>query len=327
VKAVLAGITAIADHPDEITNRFNIIRILEDIAFQSNLLALNVGLMVSRAQPEHAVLQKPLCNKFYHLAQLAAIKTSKIVEFFAELTALIFADIQKNLRDKVQKLIEKAHEAVEEIIGYSYIKDEVEIIAKELSSTPMDKITISGLESLLFRVNILSFAAKTDIFRIPQDKIQFEKLIIFRDTLLETIEFYNSINFSVTSMFSENQADSSTDRSLSGFRSAAFQMNILLFYTRGEVSQEKLGKITNVAQKAELDKICQTMNRLIHSAHNAADGADGARCEAFAQDLEDLASQMAGAADNLEKHGQPIRFLGEQVAALAERVKEDVGQR
>ena len=65
VKGILERITAISERPDEIGGRFAIIKVIEEIAFHSNLLALNAGLMVSREQSE----QWPLCEKYLELAQ------------------------------------------------------------------------------------------------------------------------------------------------------------------------------------------------------------------------------------------------------------------
>lgn len=93
VQDVLERITTIAERPDEITNRFSILHVITDTAFESNLLALNVGLTVSRAQPAHAAAQNPMCQKYLALANAAVLKASKITEFFNELSALIFDDV------------------------------------------------------------------------------------------------------------------------------------------------------------------------------------------------------------------------------------------
>jgi len=77
VKGILERITAISERPDEIGGRFAIIKVIEEIAFHSNLLALNAGLMVSREQSE----QWPLCEKYLELAQTCVLKANKVAQF------------------------------------------------------------------------------------------------------------------------------------------------------------------------------------------------------------------------------------------------------
>ncbi|MDR1692740.1 MAG: helix-turn-helix transcriptional regulator, partial [Oscillospiraceae bacterium] len=59
---ILTRVAAIAGHPDEITNRFTIIKAVEDIAFLSNVMALHVGLTAARGRPEDAKAMQPLCG-------------------------------------------------------------------------------------------------------------------------------------------------------------------------------------------------------------------------------------------------------------------------
>jgi AraC family transcriptional regulator len=126
VQSALGRITAIAENPDEITNRFSILRVLTDNAFESNLLAFNVGLMVSRMQPEHAVPQNSMYKKYYSLAAAAQLKASRITDFFNELSALISEDIKKSYNEKIIQVVEVAKPAIASVVGYENIKFELE---------------------------------------------------------------------------------------------------------------------------------------------------------------------------------------------------------
>ena len=60
LKTYLERVSIISQHPDKISARFIIINAIEDIAFKSNVTALNAGLMISRAAPEHKEAFKTL---------------------------------------------------------------------------------------------------------------------------------------------------------------------------------------------------------------------------------------------------------------------------
>jgi len=151
VKEVLERISVITEHPDEITDRFTIIKVIEDIAFKSNLLAFNVGLMVSRGQPDHIEIQWPLCIKYLELAQAASIKSEKIAGFFNELSSLIFNDMRRTAADKMSDVISKGKAAIDSIIGYENTKNEVSYLLNCLS-VPLDEITVPLLEDSLFQI-------------------------------------------------------------------------------------------------------------------------------------------------------------------------------
>lgn len=170
-RSVLEHIAAIAERPDEITNRFAIIKVIEDIAFQSNLLAFNVGLMVSRGQPEHIKIQWHLCEMYLELARMAILKSGKIAGFFNELSALIFEDMRKVATEKINEVIMKGKDAADGITGYENIKGEVNNVILCLS-VPIDAVTVSLLEDNLLKLHIISFAADMDVCRNPNDHVK-----------------------------------------------------------------------------------------------------------------------------------------------------------
>ena len=97
LKDVIKRVSSIAEHSDEITNRFNIIHAIEDISFMTNIMALHIALTSSRNTPERYAEDQPLCDQYIELARNSAITTGKITTFFNELSSLIFDDIRKRL--------------------------------------------------------------------------------------------------------------------------------------------------------------------------------------------------------------------------------------
>ena len=222
VNDVLNRIASIAQHPDEITTRFAIMGIMQDIAFQTNLLAFNVALMVSRGQPEHVKAQWPLREKYYAFAATAMMKTEKIAQFFNELSSLIFDDMRKAAAAKINDVIEKGHTAAESITDYENIRFEVKNLVGRISGIPLEDVTVSDFENAFFQLDIIAFAAEMDVSRNPADKDQFEGLAAFKNSIAEAIDFFASI-------IKPEAAPEKTQNI--ALQDIAFQGNILLFYT------------------------------------------------------------------------------------------------
>lgn len=310
VKGVLEHITTIAEHPDEITNRFAIIRVIEDISFQSNLLAFNVNLMVSRGQPEHICIQKVLCDKYDDLAQAARLKAGKIAQFFNELSSLIFEDMRASADEKLQVIIRKGSAAADSIIGYAYIKDEVVNVVHGLSAIHLEEISVSQLEDCLFRLNIISFTADMDVFRNPKDKALFDGLAAFKESLSDAISFFQTLV--------KLESNPVLERTLpKHFKEIVFQENILLFYTRGEVSYEKLGHLLDNEQKAAFNEICDKINSLILFTHKATEESAYRR---IADRLYEINSSLTKESDKLKERGGAVRFIAGEFKELADSV-------
>ena len=306
VKGVLDRITSISERPDEISSRFAIIKVIEDIAFHSNLLAFNAGLMVSREQSE----QWLLCEKYLELARTCVLKANKVSRFFSELSSLIFEDMRKAAAQKIQAVIQKGKAAEENIVGYSYIKHEVASLVNELSSIPCEEITVSRLEDCLFKLDIFSFAADMDVSRRPDHKAIFEGLTEFKESVSETIDFFQTLVRPETIPVLER-----TGRTR--FTDIAFQGNILLFYTRGEVSDEKLGQLLSDEQKSAFGVICNIINNCIQLALNANEETAN---KAIADMLYDIHSDMVIEADKLKERGGAVRFIAGEFKGLADNV-------
>jgi len=309
-KDVLEQISVIAENPDEITNRFAIIKVIEDIAFQSNLLTFNIGLTVSRGQSEHIHAQRPLCEKYLELTRSSVIKASKIAQFFNELSALIFEDMRKSAAEKIRTAIQKGNAAAGGIIGYSYIKDELEVVVGELSKIPLEDVTVSLLEDCLTKLGIISFAAAMDILRNPKDKALFDGLAEFESSLAETVIFFKTL---VKPEDNPILARSNREH----FMDITFQLNVLLFYTKGEVSHEKLGNLLDGGQKAAFDTICDKISTAIQFARNAAGETT---YKEVAGRLYEVTSDMAYESGKLNEHGGAIKFLADEMRNLADHI-------
>jgi hypothetical protein len=306
-KGVLDQISAITKHPDEITNRFAIIKIIEDVAFKSNLLAFNVGLTVSRGQPKHVEIQWHLCEKYLELARVAVIKTKKIVGFFNELSSLIFDDMRKAAADKMSDVIIKGRSAVDSIVGYENTKAEISNLLVCLS-VPLDEISFSLLEDNLFKLQIISFAADIDICRTPNDKPMFDKLAVFKESLKEAVGFFQTLVRPESNPILELTVDKF-------FQDIAYQGNIMLFYFRGEI--EKINGLLSDGQREAFAEICDKINDYIRFAHNSTDEM---AFKPIAEMLYSIYSDMITQADDLGNLGGAVRFLANEFKGFADNV-------
>jgi hypothetical protein len=185
-----------------------------------------------------------------------------------------------------------------------------------IASTPVEDISVPDLEDYMFRLSIISFAADMDAFRSPRDKQMFEGIAAFQEKLSEAIDFFR--------LLIKPESDSATEPAPNKYlQDIAYQGNILLFYTRGEVSHEKLGHMLNDAQKAAFENICDKINDFIQYTHKVA-GATEAAGNAEHRDIADMLyginADMLKAADDLDGFGGAIRFLAEEFRAFADRI-------
>jgi AraC family transcriptional regulator len=302
-------ITNIAEHPDEITNRFWIVKIIEDTAFTSNLLAFGVNLTVSRSLPEHIAEQKPLCEKYIELAKMQVDNVSNAIQFFNELSKLIFDDMRKSVSEKITDIISKGRTAAGCITGYSYIKNELEGLINTFSETPVEKISISLLEDYYFKLNIISFAAYIDVFRNPDDKIMVENLKVLGESFSEAIEYMKTLPKPESNPIIETTVKKQ-------FADIAYQVNVLLFFIRGEIDEKKLGAFINDTQKSAFNAICEKMNEAIQLAHNATEQTEFKK---ISDRLFEIKSDLMTQAEILKERGGAVEYLSCEIGYMAER--------
>lgn len=267
LQKTLEQMTAIAQHPDEICARFMLMKAIEDVAFQMNLTAFQTSLTVARAKPEHRELFRPLCGKYSELAKKSRMKAEKIAIFFNELAAMIFEDMRNNAAQRIKTTAARGRETAEHLknggdAACAYITDEITAIADEISSLPPDKVTISRMEDILFRLRIVSFAADADLFRAPLYQEAFRSISAFVESLEETVEFLRNLPNAADGAGAGTEFRSLERTMEKEYSALATQGNILLFYIRGEM--QKLGSARlKKEQKAAFDLICSDINTAI----------------------------------------------------------------
>lgn len=309
---VLQRITDIAQRPDEISARFMLIKAVENAAFLSNVTNFQAGLMAARAKPEQRAALQPFCRKYGLLAQNARIKAEKTAEFLQELAALIFQDMKKGARQRIESAAEAGLAAAKALsehseLPYSYIAQELINLASEIGETPLEKLDVYQLENTLLRLDIIALAAGMDTLRAPEHQLLFSGIPAFKGQLLEALEFFQNLPDGAV----QARTDTGNSAGLGGgakkYEDMAFQGNILLFYLQGEI--QKLGSLLNGCQQAALSAVCSELDRAIHLIRQAED--DKAAKEA-AGIFQRVYAAIEGQAKKLGIYGGPIRFIAEE---------------
>jgi hypothetical protein len=175
-------------------------------------------------------------------------------------------------------------------------------------SVPLDEITFSLLEDSLFRLQIISFAVDIDIFRSPNDKPLFDNLAVFKDSLKEAVEFFQTLI--------KPESNPIPERSVHKFfQDIAYQGNIMLFYFRGEI--EKMNGLLNDRQREAFAEICDKINDYIKLAHKSSDET---AFKPIAEMLYSIHSDIITQADDLGNLGGAVRFLANEFKGFADSV-------
>ena len=91
----------------------------------------------------------------------------------------------------------------------------------------------------------------------------------------------------------------------------------MLFYTKGEVSDEKLGRLLSDEQKAAFGVICNKISNCIQLALNANEET---AYKKIADMLYDIHTDMIMEADKLKERGGAVRFIAGEFKGLADNV-------
>lgn len=311
-KFLIDRIASLTKNPDEITNRFSILDIFDETMFKVNVLTLHVNVtMLGRMSPEHAKIAKPICDMYTGLARTSELNAQILVGFLRELASLVIEDIKKTATQKIKEAALIGRTAADHIIGYDYIKDEIERMVNGLSSTPLDKITLHQLDDYLLSIHILSFSIMTDALSSNgTHKTMFEDIETFRESLKESADFLRSIK--------RLDIPERKFNPLLILSNIAFQNNILLFYLKSEISHKKLGSLLDDEQIAAFGTISskfESVNKL------SLEASDRAAFKEIANRLSIIHADMTAESDKLKEHGGAVKLLADTVGKLADKVK------
>lgn len=315
LQGILKRISEIPRCPDEISNRFLLMRTMEDTAFRSYVLSLQVGLTVSRAQPAHREAFRPICDRYRSFAKDAEVKVDKLVAFYKELVSLIFSDMRENAKQLLQTAVEKGTAAASILTSnkeypYAYLADEITRITDTLSALPFDDVTLSLLEDCKFQLDVISSTADIDAIRTPSHKQLFDSILVFRESITEAAEFFQLLSAILSQTRSEAETPSpSSDSPSRSYKSRAWKINILLFYLKGEL--QKLGASRlNAEQRAAYDTICHELDLIIQNIETASTGSASSHID---EAIKNTYNKLIVQADNLEVYGSAIQYLAEEL--------------
>jgi len=310
VNSVLSRITSIADNPDEITNRFAIVKVVEDAAFESNLLACGVSMTVARSAPEHKAIQEPIRLEYMKLAGTLSENAGRTLQFLNELTTLIIDDMRKSSIEKINEIKNNGQNIIDSIDGYDYIKNEITNLVKWIEDMPIDEISTQVLDDFLFSLNIIIFAAEVDEMRQGSEIPGFKSLTVLKDSLSDAISFFDTLVKPDSGQYMEH----TTEKQLQDY---AFMCNILLFFLRGELDEHKLGAIIDETQKTSFNEICNNLDSVIKRLNNSTDTST---TKEIANVLYGIKTDLINQAEILGDKGGVIEYLSCEIGNVAERV-------
>ena len=322
IKAVLERVANIAEYPDEINNRFDIIQTLEDCAFMFNIMAFHAAVnAVGRMGTEETDIHAPLSERIRDLAYQSAMKCKKIHTFLNELSALIFEDMRQTAAGKIQDVVAKGKAASEPIARYyPYIHNEIMRIVTMLSDMSIKQITARLLDDCAFMAKVVAFSADIDVLRSGgKDAELFAGYPAFVESLENARDFFGSLPVSMP----EPSAPSAKSEWAKFLDDIAFQCGILLFYLRGEIE-----KITGVRMnvegflkeepKAAFYDMADTLQGCVDTAKRADDPS---AFQTIAQEVQSVHDAMMVEVEKMGLHGGAFRVIAGELGTMAKKVE------
>jgi AraC-like DNA-binding protein len=330
------NINAMVERPNEINKRFELIKIIDDIAFWVNLLTLNINIYIARAKEEHAERYKPVCERYQQLAFISAENSNKIAEIFQELAGLIFNDMKekglaslRQIADQIKEVYEYGFHMHKEIIGYDFIADEIENLSEDIRksyvqltdsfkgnfdaalSTAVNIVKV--FDSYMLRINILSFSTPFELARNIQDECT-------KSMVTNIKKFEEKLNQAMAA-FAEHLNEAENDFRLIEVKSETIerneknicqdivsQCNILAFYTKGEVS--KLSKLLDDNDKKGFENILYKTENVITNLHKANENAENSNKYDLKAKLAEPGSQISAISAMLKAMGEKLQVKG-----------------
>lgn len=314
LQEILKRVEMAAQNSDEISAHFMLVKVIDDIAFEANVTAFQVGLMISRAMPEHQALFQPLCARYDSLAQNAQIKSRKMVDFLNELSDLILHDMRKQAEQRIQNAVKSGKAVADKLsdstLPYGYLADGITAIVEELDSIALEDVTLSSLIGAVFTLETIHFAACMDILRTPHHRQLFDGITNFKEELDGAAKFFRDLTedglrtFGATGNGSD---DNFTEERI--YKDMAIQEGIALFYLKGEI--QKLGnEHLDENQRTAFSASCCKIDSAIKMSHHPINEEEKNKiaellCEAY--------DELTNEAKRLNPYGGAIQYLAEKV--------------
>lgn len=313
LRKILERVAVVSQGPDEITNRFLLVKAMDDAAFEAGITAFQVGLMIARAVPEHRAVFAPLCEQYDSLAQNARIKSRKMVDFLNELFDLILQEMKKEAEQRIQDAVKSGRAAAEKLsdpaLPYGYIADEVMAIAEEIDCLSLEDVMLSSLTDAVFKLEMIRFAADMDMLRAPQHGQLFEGLLDFKEKLDEAAEFFRNLTGDGMRRFPEAGNKSEEKLVENMYKDMAMQEGVVLFCLKGEI--QKLGDThLNAEQQTAFHAVCDKMDRAIKLSLHSTNGEEKDKISELLREAYDALTKEA---ERLDPYGGAISYLAEEV--------------
>lgn len=311
---ILRRVEMITQATDEISTHFLLVKAIDDTAFEANVTAFHVGLMISRAMPEHKAVFQPLCKRYDSLAQSTQMKSRKMADFLNELFGLILQDMRKQAKQRIQSAVEAGRAAAENLsnpaLPYGYIADEIMAIVKELDSLTLEDVTLSFLTDAASTLETIHFAAYTDILRAPQHQLLFDGISDFKGKLNKTVRFFQDLKEDGLRTLAEMENRSKCNTAEKQiYTDLAMQEGIVLFCLKGEI--QKLGDThLDTEQKAAFRTVCGKIGEAIKVSRSLASEEEKNK---VAELLHEAYDGLTKEAERLGPYGGAIQYLAEKV--------------
>lgn len=311
---ILTRVETVTQATDKISTYLLLVKAIDDAAFDANVTAFHVGLMISRAMAEHQTVFRPLCKRYDSLAQSAQMKSRKMADFLNELFGLILQDMRKQAAQRIQSAVESGRAAAAVLsnpaLPYGYIADGITAIAEELDSMALEDVTLSSLTDAASTLETIQFAAYTDILRAPQHKQFFDGIPVFKENLDEAARFFQDLKEdSLRTLVETEHKSKSSNAEKQIYADLAMQEGIVLFCLKGEI--QKLGDAhLDVTHKTAFSAICDKIDKAINLSRHLANEEEKSKvvellCEAY--------DELSKEAERLNPYGGAVQYLAEKV--------------
>ena len=310
VKTELHRINITNQSLDEITGGLSVIKLLDDILFQMNLLGIQAAMTEAKMATD-----TNLAHEYRELAYVGHQKVTKASGLFRELSSLIIEDMRKTAKEKLHFVVEKGREVAENVPNNAnYIKDEVLRLNEQISSTPVESMSELLLSDCMFKLEIILLTARLNVFPAPDAMI--EGMEVFKSALNEAAEFCNSIIEPHKKTDKKHDDEPSPERRIMmTLQDIAFQGNILLFYTRGEFENICAGK----ERKEVFNKTEAKIDSFIQLALSTEHGTDVSVFKEISDKIYELVNDLNTEAEVLGTDGGALKVLAVEHKNLADR--------